>query len=250
MTVALRHGSALSSRTDSEDSILSADSKIEQYLAARSPAALALVLTFLVYPPASPVPLACAAPAPPVPSLRLLPRHEQLSRSSKALPAMHHQNDAHPTRTTSDDLRHAPTATCVSLCHCGGGGFPSPTPPSLPLRTRRPSSAQSRSHRLMRPLGRISSTAYTATVVPSCHSRLHTPSRIPSPSSAKYRPRYTTRAPVAASPIRPDYLRLAQYLRQPLQSPTPPSSRTPFDRHYRTWRDGGAASGQRVCHAA
>ncbi|KAJ7751667.1 hypothetical protein B0H16DRAFT_823621 [Mycena metata] len=143
-----------------------------------------------------------------------------------------------------------PASRNSHLRHGGGGGFPSPTPPSLPLRAHQPSSAQSRSHHLMRPLGRLSSTAYTATIVPSRHSRLHTPSRMPSPSSAKYCPRYATRAPVAASPIRPDYLRLAQYLRQPLQSPTPPSSRTPFDRHYRTWRDGGAASGQRVCHAA
>ncbi|KAJ7751651.1 hypothetical protein B0H16DRAFT_1840026 [Mycena metata] len=73
---------------------------------------------------------------------------------------------------------------------------------------------------------------------------------MPSPSSAKYRPRYTTRAPVAVSPVRPDYLRLARYLQQSLQSPTPPSSRTPFARHYRTWCDSGATSGQRVCHAA
>ena len=104
----------------------------------------------------------CAAPAAPVahgarPSLRLLPHHEQLLRRSKALPAVHHQHDAHHQRSrTNSDLHHG-----------GGGFFPSPTPPPPPLRARRPPSAQSRSHHLTRPPGLIPSTTYTTIVVPN-----------------------------------------------------------------------------------
>jgi hypothetical protein len=115
------------------------------------------------------------------------------------------------TRTTSD-LRHAPTATCVTvavavfhrprrLCYLAARGDHLPRSPGL--TTWR---------------ARLGASPAQHTPPPLCpatddrHSRLHTPS--PSPSSVKYRLRCTTRAPVAASPIRPDYLRLAQYLRQ------------------------------------
>jgi hypothetical protein len=101
---------------------------------------------------------------------------------------------------------------------------------------------------------------YTTTGVPSRaddRPPSHTP---PSSFSAHlhHLQRSTTRdaqwAYLAAALIRPDYLQLAQYLQQPFTiahaaffaSSTPASSRTPLDRHYRTQRGSGAASGQRA----
>ncbi|KAJ6603465.1 hypothetical protein DFH09DRAFT_1301271 [Mycena vulgaris] len=135
-------------------------------------------------------------------------------------------------RMTSRTMSNPPRSLCLPrmantpcitsvLRHGSGGELPSPMPPSLPPRARRPSSAQSRSHHLTRAPGRILSMSYTTIGMPSRpddRSPSHTP-----PSNLPTRPhhlqrstaRHPRRAYLAATLIRPDHLRLSQSLRQP-----------------------------------
>lgn len=88
------------------------------------------------------------------------------------------------------------TRTAGDLRHGGGGGFLSA--PSLPPRAQRPFSVYSHSYPLTCTPGRIPSTTYTATGVPSRlekRSPPHTPPSSRPTCPAKYRPQCTTRVP-------------------------------------------------------